>query len=256
MFENSNIENFCCRYQYVQTPLQTVQHPIQHSIQHTFSPQPIAQPTVQHNIGNYQIFPMPVHYQQNVLPVQVPTPSPTYFPATTRMLPTQTTDSYRQPDKVYELNQISQIAQMAAQKYFPSYLAQQQHQRQQQHQQQLQQQHQQQNQQQHQQQHQHQQQQQPQSEIPIKSIPPIITGFENFSPEQQVKIKEALSAHFGAPLQPLSTGKDISASGQNTNQLSSKSQALGARLSELLQNQELGSSSSSSSGSQDTYIKM
>ncbi|KAK4886648.1 hypothetical protein RN001_002919 [Aquatica leii] len=35
---------------------------------------------------------------------------------------------------------------------------------------------------------------------PIRSVPPIITGFENFTPEQQVQIKAQLSAHLGAPL--------------------------------------------------------
>ncbi|KAF5274272.1 hypothetical protein FQR65_LT04390 [Abscondita terminalis] len=35
---------------------------------------------------------------------------------------------------------------------------------------------------------------------PIRSVPPIITGFENFTPEQQVQIKAQLSAALGAPL--------------------------------------------------------
>ncbi|XP_030767630.1 putative mediator of RNA polymerase II transcription subunit 12 [Sitophilus oryzae] len=35
------------------------------------------------------------------------------------------------------------------------------------------------------------------------AAPAIITGLENFSPEQQVKIKAQLGAYFGAPLQPL-----------------------------------------------------
>ncbi|XP_031339091.1 uncharacterized protein LOC116167735 [Photinus pyralis] len=35
---------------------------------------------------------------------------------------------------------------------------------------------------------------------PIRSVPPIITGFENFTPEQQVQIKAQLRAHLGAPL--------------------------------------------------------
>nr|CAI5855386.1 unnamed protein product [Callosobruchus analis] len=37
---------------------------------------------------------------------------------------------------------------------------------------------------------------------PVESLPPIITGLENFSPEQQEKIRAQLSEHFG-PLQPL-----------------------------------------------------
>ncbi|CAG9854678.1 unnamed protein product [Phyllotreta striolata] len=66
----------------------------------------------------------------------------------------------------------------------------------------------------HQQQQQPQQQQQqidsewkhvdyPQYSSPRESLPPLITGFENFSPEQQEKIKGQLSALFGAPLKPL-----------------------------------------------------
>ncbi|XP_060531426.1 uncharacterized protein LOC132705031 isoform X2 [Cylas formicarius] len=35
-----------------------------------------------------------------------------------------------------------------------------------------------------------------------RTAPAIITGLENFSPEHQEKIKAQLSAHFGAPLQP------------------------------------------------------
>lgn len=48
------------------------------------------------------------------------------------------------------------------------------------------------------------------SGAPVRSLPPIITGFENFSPEQQEKIKTQLSDHFGAPLQPLPVGKGSS----------------------------------------------
>ncbi|KAJ8938718.1 hypothetical protein NQ318_005572 [Aromia moschata] len=42
---------------------------------------------------------------------------------------------------------------------------------------------------------------------PIRSLPPIFTGFENFSPEQQEKIKAQLSAHFGAPLRPVAANR-------------------------------------------------
>lgn len=38
-----------------------------------------------------------------------------------------------------------------------------------------------------------------------RSIPPIVTGFENFTPEQQVQIKAQLSAHLGAPITTLPT---------------------------------------------------
>lgn len=34
---------------------------------------------------------------------------------------------------------------------------------------------------------------------PIRSIPPIITGLENFTPEQQAAIKAQLNSHLGAP---------------------------------------------------------
>lgn len=41
-------------------------------------------------------------------------------------------------------------------------------------------------------------------QAPVRgSTPAIITGFENFTPDQQAKIKAQLSAHFGTPLQPL-----------------------------------------------------
>ncbi|XP_017773748.1 PREDICTED: protein transport protein SEC24-like [Nicrophorus vespilloides] len=38
---------------------------------------------------------------------------------------------------------------------------------------------------------------------PIKTAPPIITGFENFTPEQQAQIKQQLGAHFGTNLTPI-----------------------------------------------------
>lgn len=40
---------------------------------------------------------------------------------------------------------------------------------------------------------------------PARSTPAIITGLENFTPDQQAKIKAQLSAHFGNPLQPLTS---------------------------------------------------
>ncbi|CAH1174175.1 unnamed protein product [Phaedon cochleariae] len=52
--------------------------------------------------------------------------------------------------------------------------------------------------------------------VPVRSLPPIITGFENFSPEQQEKIKEQLSAHFGAPLKLLH-GKESAGQYQGLN---------------------------------------
>ncbi|KAK5643109.1 hypothetical protein RI129_006954 [Pyrocoelia pectoralis] len=40
---------------------------------------------------------------------------------------------------------------------------------------------------------------------PIRSVPPIITGFENFTPEQQSQIKAQLRAHLGSPLATTAT---------------------------------------------------
>ncbi|KAF5302222.1 hypothetical protein FQA39_LY10261 [Lamprigera yunnana] len=36
--------------------------------------------------------------------------------------------------------------------------------------------------------------------FPVRNIPPIITGFENFTPEQQLQIKAQLNAHLGGQL--------------------------------------------------------
>lgn len=100
------------------------------------------------------------------------------------MLPAQPSETKNQ-QKTLELEQIARIAQAAAQKYFSSNSYQPQ-----------------------QNVEQHQVSGEPIQE-PINSLPPIITGLENFSPEQQAKIKEQLSAHFGAPLQPLQLEKNI-----------------------------------------------
>lgn len=177
------------RYQFVQQSPQTIRPPVQ---------QIIPQQIIQQAPTNYPVYQLPVHYHQNVVPVPVPTPA--HYPVTTRILPTQTPFTYtRQEEKPSELNQIAEIAQMAAQKFYPTYLS-----------------------------HKTADSPAPQEEADVSSIrsfPPIITGFENFSPEQQAKIKEQLSAHFGAPLQPLSLGKDITNQLQNFNQAAPKFEA-------------------------------
>ncbi|KAJ8919328.1 hypothetical protein NQ315_003912 [Exocentrus adspersus] len=158
----------------------------------------ILQPTPAHSIGNYQLVGVPAHYQPNL--VAVPAPIPQHVPYTApnpvvapvpalRPVPVPVVhqESTHQPSPL----QLAQIAHIAAQQYSrinPSQL---------QHQQVL-------------PSHPVNYQSEPrasqegvQAAGPVRSIPPIITGFENFSPEQQEKIKAQLSEYFGGPLRPL-----------------------------------------------------
>lgn len=219
IYKEKLINFFFFRYQYVQS---------QPTLQQIT--QPIAQPTITNNLP-YQVVPSPVQYQQNVqAPVQyhqkVQTPvqyqQNVQIP-TTRMLPAQAPDTYNQ-QKALELGQISQLAQAAAQKYLSPnpYQAN------------------------------VEQRQLSQGEEPVHSVPPIITGLENFSPEQQAKIKEQLSKHFGAPLQPLHLDKDIESQIQAAQRQSDKYQSSGSGSAESSSVED----KSGRAGSQSSYTKM
>ncbi|XP_072381071.1 uncharacterized protein [Diabrotica undecimpunctata] len=160
------------RFQYSQVAAQT--QPLQQYVPQTQAVQ-VTQP-----IQSYPILPAPAQYQTKM--VQLP------LSQTTHMSPVQTAETYSQQVPL----QLSQMTQLPAQQYYSqSQYAQAQVQAQMQ------------------------TQSQPQLQIESKdnqveypsSLPPIITGFENFSPEQQEKIKAQLTAHFGAPLQPLNIGR-------------------------------------------------
>lgn len=127
-------------------------------------------------------FPIPAN-----IPISAVLPAPGQVP-TTRILPAQSQVTNNQ-QKTYELDQLAKLAQAAAQKFLNTnnYPRQQNAE----------------------------QRNLGQSTDPVGSLPPIITGLENFSPEQQAKIKEQLSAHFGAPLLPLQLGKNIQSQIQN-----------------------------------------
>ncbi|XP_056629892.1 transcription factor SPT20 homolog [Diorhabda sublineata] len=109
-----------------------------------------------------------------------------YSSQTTHMSPVQPSQTYNQqfPQHVPQSNQISQLT---AQPYYSQY-----------------------------------QVEARENHANYPALPPIITGFENFSPEQQEKIKAQLSAHFGAPLRPLTVGQKETESGSkyqlNTNE--------------------------------------
>ncbi|XP_018573745.1 putative uncharacterized protein DDB_G0271606 [Anoplophora glabripennis] len=147
--------------------------------------QPVAQQTPAHTIGNYQVVAVPAQYQQNLVAVPAPIPQATHLPQAVS-IPVPQAQAPPQPSPL----QLAQIAHIASQQYSrinPS---------------------------QSQQQVASSQpfsyqtepralQENPQAAGPVRSIPPIITGFENFTPEQQEKIKVQLSAYFGAPLRPL-----------------------------------------------------
>nr|XP_023012940.1 RNA polymerase II degradation factor 1-like isoform X1 [Leptinotarsa decemlineata] len=164
------------RYQLLQgTSQQQQQHPQQQPIQHY-----VPQISTSNTLGSFQIAQPSQQYQQNYNPL------PTPLPLTTHMSPVQPSGNYHQQTPL-QLSQISHLAQLTSQHFFqPS-----------------------------QQQYSlpgqqydlESRQNGPEQNVPVRSLPPIITGFENFTPEQQSKIKEQLSAHFGAPLQPLPTGE-------------------------------------------------
>ncbi|XP_028155241.2 uncharacterized protein LOC114348999 [Diabrotica virgifera virgifera] len=163
------------RFQY--SPVTSHTQTLQHYVPQTQAVQ-VTQP-----IQSYPILPAPAQYQTKM--VQLPTSQ------TTHMSPVQTAEAYSQQVPL-QLSQIAQMTQLSAQQYYPQsqYVqAQVQGQMQTQAQAQLQ-----------------VEPKENQVEYP-SSIPPIITGFENFTPEQQEKIKAQLSAHFGAPLKPLNIGR-------------------------------------------------
>lgn len=161
------------RYQFVHGTPQA--QPVTQYIQQS---QPQAQALeASHPIASYPVLPAPAQYQAKILPVPMS--------QTTHMSPVHSAESYAQHSPIQHL------AQLAAQQYY---------------------------QQSHIQHHQPQPQGQPEYQLESRqneadvdypnSLPPIITGFENFSPEQQEKIKAQLSVHFGAPLQPFSVGQN------------------------------------------------
>lgn len=147
-------------------------------------PQQVVQPTPAHSIGNYQVVAVPSQYQQNLVAVPAAFPQTAHQPQSVPVAvqPQPQPQATPQPSPL----QLAQIAHIAGQQYSrinpPSP-------------------------------HQQAAPSQPfsyqanpsalQASGPVKSIPPIITGFENFTPEQQEKIKVQLSAYFGAPLRPL-----------------------------------------------------
>lgn len=147
--------------------------------------QQIAQPTAAHTIGNYQVVALPAQYQQNLVSVPAPIPQATHLPQA-EPVPVPQAEATPQPSPL----QLAQIAHIASQQYTrinPSQSQQQVASSQP---------------------YSYQTepralQQNLQGAAPVRSIPPIITGFENFTPEQQEKIKVQLSAYFGAPLRPL-----------------------------------------------------
>lgn len=159
---------YCFRYQLLQGTNQA-------------QAQQIAQQTPARTIGNYQVVAVPTQYQQNVVAVPSPIPQATHLPQAVPVAVPQP-EAIPQPSPL----QLAQIAHVANQQYSrinPS-LPQQQVASSQPYNYQA----------------------DPntlQASVPIRSIPPIITGFENFTPEQQEKIKVQLSTYFGVPLRPL-----------------------------------------------------
>ncbi|KAG5861591.1 hypothetical protein JTB14_032221 [Gonioctena quinquepunctata] len=178
-------------------------------------------PTPPHNSGSYQTIPAPQQPQEifNALPApqqheEILNSLPTPLPLITHMSPVQPAENYLQQTPL-RLTQVSHLADMTSQQYSnPS------------------------------QQYSHnshpsgqfshssQQYSFPSNQFqfdmesrqnnqgaPVGSLPPIITGFENFSPEQQEKIKAQLSVQFGAPLQPLPVGQNSeNGSGEQQNE--------------------------------------
>ncbi|XP_057671753.1 uncharacterized protein LOC130903581 [Diorhabda carinulata] len=138
-----------------------------------------------------QYFPQPSQHTQSEASYSTSQPQyqtkiHPYSSQTTHMSPVQPSQTYNQqfPQHVPQSNQISQLA---AQPYYSQY-----------------------------------QVEARENHANYPALPPIITGFENFSPEQQEKIKAQLSAHFGAPLRPLTVGQKETESGSkyqlNTNE--------------------------------------
>ncbi|KAJ8963920.1 hypothetical protein NQ314_005248 [Rhamnusium bicolor] len=127
----------------------------------------VQQPAGAHTIGNYQVVAVPAQYRQFAVPTQLSHPA-----LLSQAVQQPSSEAVSQPSPL-QLAQISQIASQQYARINPSSPQEQTSYPSQQFQ--------------YQPEANAQQSPQTQSAIPIRSLPPIITGFENFSPEQQEK---------------------------------------------------------------------